>query len=71
MLRAGMGFATVMKMPGHTSSRMTMGHVDVTLTDLQREFELARSKPRHLAPQPKAPLSPVRKGLDGLIRQFT
>jgi integrase len=70
MLRAGMGFASVMKLLGHTSPRMTMRYVDVTLTALQREFELARSKPRHLAPQPKAPLSPARKGLDGLIDSF-
>jgi len=39
----------------------------VTLTDLQREFELARSKPRHLAPQPKTSLAPMRTGIDGLI----
>ena len=53
MLRAGVGFAAVMKLLGHTDPRMTMRYVDVTLTDLQREFQLARSKPRHLAPQPK------------------
>jgi len=52
------GFAAVMKLLGHTSPRMTMRYVDVTLTDLQREFELARSKPRHLAPQPKTSLVP-------------
>jgi hypothetical protein len=67
MLRAGMGFATVMKLLGHTSPRMTMRYVDVTLTDLQREFELARAHPRHLAPQPKTSLAPLRTGLDGLI----
>src|ERR1035437_10033054 len=67
MLRAGVGFATVMKLLGHTDPGMTMRYVDVTLTDLQREFQLARSKPRHLAPQPKTSLAPVRKGLDGLI----
>jgi integrase len=70
MLRAGMGFAAVMKLLGHTSPRMTMRYVDVTLTDLQREFQLARSKPRHLAPQPKASHMQVRKGLDGLIDSF-
>jgi hypothetical protein len=70
MLRAGVGFATVMKLLGHTSPRMTMRYVDVTLTDLQREFELARSKPRHLAPQPKTSPTPVRKGLDGLIESL-
>jgi hypothetical protein len=62
-----MGFAAVMKLLGHTSPRMTMRYVDVTLTDLQREFELARSKPRHLAPQPKTSLVPLRTGIDGLI----
>jgi integrase len=67
MLRAGVGFATVMKLLGHTSPRMTMRYLDVTLTDLQREFELARSKPWHLAPQPKTSLTPLRTGLDGLI----
>ena len=46
---------------------MTMHYVDVTLIDLQREVQLARSKPRHLAPQPKTSLTPLRKGLDGLI----
>jgi hypothetical protein len=58
MLRAGVGFAAVMKLLGHTSPRMTMCYVDVTLTDLQREFQLARSKPRHLTPQPKTSLAP-------------
>jgi hypothetical protein len=66
MLRAGVGFAAVMKLLGHTDPGMTMRYVDVTLTDLQREFQLARSQPRHLAPQPKASLAP-RKGRDGLI----
>jgi hypothetical protein len=41
--------------------------VDVTLTDLQREFQLARSQPRHLAPQPKTLPAPLRSGHDGLI----
>jgi integrase len=67
MLRAGVGFAAVMKLLGHTDPGMTMRYVDVTLTDLQREFELARSKPRHLAPRPKTSLAPLRTGLDGLI----
>jgi integrase len=66
MLRAGVGFAAVMKLLGHTSPEMTLRYVDVTLTDLQREFQLARSKPRHLAPQPKTSPAP-RAGLDGLV----
>ena len=56
-----------MKLLGHTSPNMTMRYVDVTLTDLQREFQLARSKPRHLVPQPKTSPAPLRPGRDGLI----
>ena len=67
MLRAGVSFAAVMKLLGHTSPRMTMHSVDVTLTDLQREFQRARSQPRHLAPQPKTSPAPLRQGRDGLI----
>ena len=67
MLRAGVGFAAVMKLLGHTDPGMTMRYVDVTLTDLQREFQLARSQPRHLAPQPKTSSVPLRTGRDGLI----
>jgi integrase len=67
MLRAGVGFAAVMKLLGHTNPGMTMRYVDVTLTDLQREFQLARSQPRHLAPQPKTSSAPLRTGRDGLI----
>ena len=52
---------------GHVDPDMTMRYLDVTLTDLQREFQLARSKPRHLTPQPKATLAPFRSGLDGVV----
>ena len=31
------------------------------------EFHLARSQPRHLVPQPKAPLTSRRAGLDGVV----
>jgi hypothetical protein len=65
MLRAGVGFPALMKLLGHTNPEMTMRYLDVALTDLQREFQLARSKPRHLVPQPK--VSSVRTGLDGVI----
>ena len=67
MLRAGVSFAVLMKLLGHVDPGMTMRYVDVTLTDLQREFQLARSKPRHLAPQPKTSPHPHAAGLDGLI----
>jgi integrase len=67
MLRAGVSFPAVMKLLGHTSPEMTMRYLDVVLADLQREFELARSKPRHLAPQPKAPFASLRTGLNGVL----
>jgi hypothetical protein len=67
MLRAGVGFPVLMKLLGHTSPEMTMRYLDVALTDLQREFELARSKPRHLTPQPKTSPARLRAGLDGVL----
>jgi integrase len=67
MLRAGVGFPALMKLLGHTNPEMTMRYLDVTLTDLQREFQLARSKPRHLVPQPKTSFASVRPGLSGVI----
>jgi len=67
MLRAGVSLLAVMKLLGHTSPEMTMRYLDLVLTDLQREFELARSKPRHLAPQPKASFTSLRTGLGGVI----
>jgi integrase len=67
MLRAGVGLPAVMKLLGHTSPEMTMQYLDVTLNDLQRAFELARSKPRHLVPQPRMTSAPLREGLDGVI----
>jgi hypothetical protein len=56
-----------MKLLGHRNPEMTMRYLDIALTDLQREFQLARSKPRHLAPQPKMPPARLRSGLDGVI----
>jgi integrase len=67
MLRAGVSFPALMKLLGHTSPEMTMLYVEVALNDLQREFQQARSKPRHLVPQPTAPLALLRTGLDGVI----
>ena len=67
MLRSGVSFPVLMKLLGHVDPGMTMRYVDVALTDLEREFQLARSKPRHLAPQPKTSTAPVRTGIDGLI----
>ena len=67
MVRAGVGLPALMKLLGHVNPEMTMRYVDVAGSDLQREFHLARSQPRHLAPQPKAPSSSPRSGLDGVV----
>lgn len=67
MLRAGVSFPAVMKLLGHTSPAMTMLYIEVALNDLQREFEQARLKPRHLVPRPKTPSTHIRTGLDGVI----
>src|SRR5438046_1086455 len=67
MVRAGVGLPALMKLLGHTSPEMTVLYLDVTLNDLQRAFELARSKPRHLVPQPRVPSAPLREGLGGVI----
>jgi integrase len=70
MLRSGVSFPVVMKLLGHTSPDMTMLYVDITLSDLQREFRQARSQSRHLAPPPKTSTASVGSGLDGLIESI-
>lgn len=50
MLRAGVSFAAVMKLLGHKSPHMTLEYLEITQQDLQREFHLALSHPRHLVP---------------------
>jgi integrase len=67
MLRSGVGFPALMNLLGHASPEMTMRYIDVALTDLRREFDLARSKPRHLVPQPNTPIASLRAGLDGVL----
>jgi hypothetical protein len=68
MLRAGVGFASVMKLLGHKSPHMTMEYLEVTQQDLQREFHLARSHPRHLAPsRTVSSASPPRTDLASFI----
>lgn len=67
MLCSGVSFPVLMKLLSHVDPAMTMRYVDAVLTGLEREFQLARSKPRHQAPQPKTSSAPVPSGLDGLI----
>jgi hypothetical protein len=67
MLRSGVSFPVLMKLLGHKDPEMTMLYLDIALTDLEREFQLARSQPRHLTPQPKAHFASLRGGLDGVV----
>lgn len=67
MLRSGVGLPAVMKLLGHTSPDMTMRYIEVASSDLRREFDLARSQPRHLIPQPKTSIASLRAGRDGVI----
>ncbi len=67
MLRAGVSFPAMMKLLGHTSPKMTMLYIEIALSDLQREFQQARLKPRHLLPPPKTPSTTIRAGLHGVI----
>ena len=71
MLRSGMSFSSLMKLLGHSSPEMTMRYVEIVQSDLQHEFHLARSQPRHLAPRPRsAPADVLVTGLDGAIKAF-
>lgn len=52
MLRAGVSLPALMKLLGHHNANMTLLYVEVTQQDLQREYQAARLRPRHLAPLP-------------------
>ena len=67
MLRCGVDLPALMKLLGHTSPEMTMVYLDIALTDLQREFDLACSHPRHAAPPPRVSASPARAGFAGVL----
>lgn len=70
LLRCGMDLAALMKVLGHASPEMTMVYLDIALTDLQREFELARSHSLHLTPPPRTPPSSIRQGVGGLVESL-
>jgi integrase len=71
MLRAGVSFAAVMKLLGHKSPHMTLQYLEITQQDLQREFHLALSHPRHLAPSRGSSDLAPRADLAGLIHSLT
>jgi site-specific recombinase XerD len=69
MLRAGVSLPAVMKLLGHLNPEMTMRYLEVALIDLQREFHLARSQPRHRLPASPLPssISSPQANLDSLL----
>ncbi len=68
MLRAGVSFAAVIKLLGHKSPHMTLEYLEITQQDLQREFHLALSHPRHLVPSHTTSSgAPPRPDLSSLI----
>jgi integrase len=67
MLRCGVNLPALMKLLGHTSPEMTMVYLDIALTDLQREFDLACSHPRHAAPPSRTPPSRTHQGLAAVL----
>jgi site-specific recombinase XerD len=72
MLRAGVDFAAVMKLLGHKSPDMTLEYLQITQQDLQREFHLALSHPRHVAPSRTLSLGSLpRADSSGLIDSLT
>jgi integrase len=72
MLRAGVSFAAVIKLLGHKSPHMTLEYLEITQQDLQREFHLALSHPRHLAPSRTISSGPLpRADLSSLIDSLT
>jgi site-specific recombinase XerD len=72
MLRAGVSFAAVIKLLGHKSPHMTLQYLEITQQDLQREFHLALSHPRHLVPsRTLSSGSPPRADLSSLIDSLT
>ena len=52
MLRAGVSLPALMKLLGHKKANMTLRYLEITQQDLQRELDLVRLNPRHLAPVP-------------------
>lgn len=81
MLRAGMSLPVLMQILGHRDIRMTMGYVQVTQNDMQREYHLARQKIASLHSLPKVPngynvettissFQAICRALDALRRQF-
>lgn len=71
MLRGGVSLPVLMKLLGHKSPNMTMRYLEVSLADVQHEFQLAQLQPRHLVPVPKTIAATAHSAnLSGLIQSL-
>ena len=59
MLRAGVSLPALKELLGHRDIRMTMVYVQVTQTDLQREYHQARQNLARLHLMPELPIPPA------------
>jgi hypothetical protein len=59
MIRAGISLPALMSLLGHKNIRMTLRYVEITLTDLQRQYQQARQQ------LPTLPLIPQLAALSG------
>jgi len=59
MLRAGVSLPALKELLGHRDIRMTMVYVQVTQTDLQREYNQARQNLARLHLMPELPVPPA------------
>jgi integrase len=67
MARSGVSLPALMKLLGHTNPEMTMLYIEMAQLDLQREFHLARSHPRHLTPLPRSHTTTLPQGFSGIL----
>lgn len=70
MLRAGISLPVLKDILGHRDIRMTLGYVQVTQNDMQREYHLAREKMASLHALPQLPntsnMGPAKNGIPAI-----
>ena len=80
MLRSGISLPALKEILGHRDIQMTMRYVQVTQTDLQREYLLARRKMKTIHPLPRLPgatrteststIAEIRNSLEAIRHQL-
>lgn len=70
LMRHGVSFPGIMALLGHTTPRMTLCYIQVTQTDLQREYLRAQNQTRHLAPPLPVPASAASASPASVLQAF-